>query len=711
MKKISIILPVMVLSCWSWTALLAAEDKAKKESDIEATVTPVVTYVGVSGNASKFREDTWMRDGLSGGVQDFKIHQQVGKDGYFNAEGHAIYGQRDYDIRLELVKPDFGFLRAGITQYPKYFDNMGGYYAPFLNATNLPATKSPFARAAFSLGSYPQMDIGKIYFDAGLTLPNLPKIEFGYEHQYKDGTKSLLEWGGVTAGLPAGPPYPGGASAVSKGIYPAFKSIDERVDIFKLGVEHTLGPIELGDNFYFEKYSNDTGRSDDGTYYIIDGSQKTVNVQEQYHHDLFSNTYHMEHHVNDKVYWSMGHMFTSFNGDAGYGMQTLYTPTVGGAVNSASKANDKNYSYPTIFLQQESHVGNFNVMVGPFSDFTAYAGIQGEKTANDSSSIGNNATFPIPTSNMIFRTSVEKRIMDEHIGFRFTKIPFTTVYTEAKWAQEDITEQVFATTAFQAANTGLTEDSRKQDYKAGFTTSPLSRMTLTGQYRNFRTDNVTTLYTTNVVGIASPYAGTLHDLSFQGNEVTTKLSVRPCSRVSVTLKYQMLSEDIYDTTKTPAPAGYLQTVDYYANIYSLGVTVTPMNRLYLTGLVSYQDTVTTAFDNNLNAVTPYKGKVYTVNGTAGYVIDNKTDLTAEYNFSHTDNYINNGSGTVANSDYSVPYLLSNDLHSMNLRLTRRITENIAVGLRYGFYKYSESFTGGINDYTAHLASASCTIRF
>ncbi|MCX6910859.1 MAG: hypothetical protein NTY01_22845, partial [Verrucomicrobia bacterium] len=68
MKKISIILPVMALSCWSWTALLAAEDKAKKESDIEATVTPVVTYVDVSGNKSKFREDTWMKDGVSGGL-------------------------------------------------------------------------------------------------------------------------------------------------------------------------------------------------------------------------------------------------------------------------------------------------------------------------------------------------------------------------------------------------------------------------------------------------------------------------------------------------------------------------------------------------------------------------------------------------------------------------------------------------------------------
>jgi hypothetical protein len=485
------------------------------------------------------------------------------------------------------------------------------------------------------------------------------------------------------------------------------------VDIFKLGVEHTIGPIELGNNFYFEKYSNQTGRSDDGTYYLYDGSQKTVQVQEQFHHDLFSNTYHMEHHVNDKVYWSMGHLFTSLNGDAGFGMTTLYNPTVGGLVNSASKTFDKFYRFPTINLQQESHVGNFNVMVGPFSDFTAYAGIQGEKTANDSTSFGNLATFPTPVTNISYRTSVEKRVMDEHIGLRFTKIPYTTMFAEAKWAQEDYTEQYSGATAFQAANTGLTEDCRKQDYTAGFITSPWSRVTLTGQYRNFRTDSVSTLYTTNVSWVVtSPYAGTLHDLSTQGNEVSTKLNYRLCSRATITMKYQMLTEDIYDTTQFPAPAGYLQTCDHYANIYSAGVTVTPMNRLYVTGLVSYQDTTTTAFDNNLNAVRPYKGNVITVMSTAGYVIDNKTDLTADYSFSHTDNYTDNGSSAVNfGTDYSVPYLISNDLHSLNLRLTRRISENIVVGLRYGFYKYNESYTGGINDYTAHLASASCTIRF
>ncbi|MCX6908340.1 MAG: hypothetical protein NTY01_09890, partial [Verrucomicrobia bacterium] len=623
-----------------------------------------------------------------------------------------IYNQRDYDVRLELVKPDFGFLRAGFTQYPKYYEDMGGYYGTFLRATNGAGVVSPFAKGAFSLNKYPQLDIGKIYFDAGLTLPNLPKIEFGYEHQYKDGTKNLLEWGTVTGSIPAGGTFPNGAN-VSRYIYPAYKDIDERVDIFKLGVEHTIGPVELGDNFYFEKYSNNTARSDDGAYFITDGSQRMVNAQEQFHHDLFSNTYHMEHHVNDKVYWSMGHLFTSMNGDAGYAMQTLYsTPgTLGATIGS----NDKQWNVPTIYLKQDSQVGNFNVMAGPFSDLTAYAGIQGEKTTTDASAFGNfwNTTNMITglSSNINYNTSVEKRSMEEHMGLRFTKIPYTTVFAEAKWAQEDYTVQMNEQTT-QFYPSGTTEDVRHQEYKTGFSTSPLARMTLTGQYRFFRTDSVSTLTLTNTTGLPTPYLGNLHDQSFQGNEISTKLSIHPVSKVTVTLKYQMLSEDIFNTTQYPTPAGsFLQAASYYANIYSLGVTVTPINRLYVTGLISYQDTTTTAFDNNLNAVAPYKGNVYTVNGTVGYVIDNKTDLAADYTYSHTDNYINNGSGTTPGTDYSVPFLLSNDLHGLNLRLTRRISDTISVGLRYGFYKYNESYTGGINDYTAHLASASCTIRF
>ena len=730
MKKTSYIIVAIVLSCW-WSVMrsTAAEDTAKKESNPEVAVTPAVTYVDVTGNKSNFREHWWMKDGWSGGIERFDFHGKVDKNTDFNIEGRALYNQRDYDIRMELVRPDFGFIKAGFSQYPKYFNDNGMYY-------------SRFSRPSFTLSKEPSLDIGRIFFDAGLTLPNIPKITIGYERQFKSGSKSLLEFGGVTQTLPAGPPYPAGST--TKKIYPSFKDIDERVDIFKLGVEHTIGGLSLGNDFYFEQYANGTSRLDGSTYNVPANTWKDVRVEEQYHHDMFSNAFHADHYVNDKVYWSIGYLFTSMRGDASAQVDTLY-----GGVLAAQR--DKFWRTqlagdPGVTLDQDSHTANLNLMVGPFDGLMASAGIQAEKEDIDTSAynfypeipagspiIGTspaNAPFaplvPGPARRIV--TTVEKQGLEEHVGLRYTKIPYTTLYTEAKWVQEDFNDDAnqqafvspFGGAAGAGGGFGLDLQTIRQEYTAGFSTSPWARMTWTTQYRHKRTDNLTT--TRYKIAGMSAYAGTLQDQEFTEDEISSKLTYRPFSRVAFTLKYQLISEDIYNTTPaqaasgtyTATPAGTIQAYDYYANIYSMSATVTPMNRLYVTGLVSYQDSRSSAFDNGAPVVaSPYKGSVLSVLGYAGYALDDKTDLTAEYSYSRTDNYVENGYGTFSTqtSDYGLSYGLNNQLQGASLKLTRRISDAITVALKYGFYNYKEDYTGGINDYTAHLASASCTIRF
>ncbi|MBI5687607.1 MAG: hypothetical protein HZC54_21260 [Verrucomicrobia bacterium] len=739
MKNISRIIVVIALTCSWWTARAAAAEYAakseKNESDSEIVVTPVVTYVDVTGNKAKFREDWWMKDGWTGGIERFNFHGKVDKDTDFNVEGRGIYDQRDYDIRMELVRPDFGFIRAGFSQYPKYFNDTGMYY-------------SRFSTPSFRLNKEPSLDIGKIYFDAGLTLPNMPKITFGYEHQFKDGSKSLLESGSVSQALPAGPPFPGGAT-ITKKIFPAYKDIDERVDILKLGAEHTIGGLNLGNDFYFEQYANSTYRFDDSSFSLPANTLKAVSVGEQYHHDMFSNAFHADHYVNDKVNWMTGYLFTSMTGDAGAQVDTLY-----GAGTTAAQ-RDKFFRTqlqgdPGVRVSQDSHTANLNVMVGPFDGFMANAGIQAEKEETDTSALNYypeipsgspiigttpaNAPFAplVPGDARRIYTTVEKTGLEEHIGFRYTKIPYTTLYTEAKWTQEDYNDDVNQQSVAgffgpaSAGNTGgfgLDLQSHRQEYTGGFSTSPWSRVTFSSQYRYRRTDNLTT--TRYKVGSVSPYAGTLQDQEYDENEISTKLVYRPFSRVTLTLKHQLISEDTYNTTPGQAavagasgysatPAGSIHAYDFYANIYSASATVVPMNRLYVTALTSYQDSRSSSFDNAAASVaTPYKGSVLSVMGYVGYALDNKTDLAAEYIHSRSDNYVENGFGTFStlNNNYSLSYGLNYQQHGASLKLTRRISDTITVALKYGFYNYKEDYTGGINDYSAHLASAACTIRF
>jgi opacity protein-like surface antigen len=144
--------------------------------------------------------------------------------------------------------------------------------------------------------------------------------------------------------------------------------------------------------------------------------------------------------------------------------------------------------------------------------------------------------------------------------------------------------------------------------------------------------------------------------------------------------------------------------DYDANIYSVSATVTPMSRWYLTGYFSLQDTRTTSFANQDPSVQAYRGNVYTVMATTGYALDNKTDLTLEYSYSRSDNFTDNSSA-------GLPLGLNFQRTAVQAGISRKISKNVIARLRYGFYTYDESSTGGINNYTANLASASCTVRF
>ena len=64
------------------------------------------------------------------------------------------------------------------------------------------------------------VDRGKVWFEAGLRMEDIPEITFGYSHEWRDGTKDSTIWGQSDL-IPIG-----------YGIVPTFYNIDETRDIF-----------------------------------------------------------------------------------------------------------------------------------------------------------------------------------------------------------------------------------------------------------------------------------------------------------------------------------------------------------------------------------------------------------------------------------------------------------------------------------------------
>ena len=652
------------------TAPTVGAQETGQQLKLTGEIEPTIRYISVDGDEEKFREDWWVREGWAGGLERFTL-QQVFRNGVsIFGEGRVIVPEEDYALRLEIAKQDVGFIHAGYTQYRKYFDGTGGFFAMF--------TTPPF-----ELDNDMHLDIGDASIEVGLTLPTWPRIVLGYEHRFKDGEKSLLERGSITEG------------GVTRKIFPSFKDIDEEVNIFKAEIDYDLGKVHFGDQFRYENYRTVTARFDQERN-LDTNTSKTVTVSEQYGHDAIYNTFHAESHINDKVYWSLGYLFANLEGDATFQMFT---------VPFGPEPFDKNWFTEAVDIDQVSHVVNVNAMVGPFKDITFYGGFQAEvtKTDGDTDAVLTEIPFggpPAVSPDAVIVTRIDKTGFEETVGARYTGIPYTTLYAEGRWTQRSIDqferELEDGVLEFErSTDTGV----ERQRYTVGFNTTPIRRTTLSARYRRIYRSNDYD----HDVDTEPGYSAFITKQDLTTDQVSAKLTVRPITWIKASLQYQFVATDIDTEADTTSPSS-VTSGNYDANIFTVSVTVTPVSRLYLTGLFSYRDARTSAFDNGIPSVITYHGDVYTFIGAAGYVVDSKTDLNVEYLFTRSDNFTDNSAS-------GLPLGLDNQRHGFLAVISRRITDHLEVSLRYGFYIYDEDSNGGVDDYTAHLVGAGLAFRY
>jgi predicted porin len=86
------------------------------------------------------------------------------------------------------------------------------------------------------------------------------------------------------------------------------------------------------------------------------------------------------------------------------------------------------------------------------------------------------------------------------------------------------------------------------------------------------------------------------------------------------------------------------------------------------------------------------------------VVDDKTDLNLGFVYYQADNYSNN-------SKVGLPLGAGADEQSVTATLTRRITRNLRVSLKYAYSHYNDRASGGNNNYNAQMVYSSLQYRF
>jgi hypothetical protein len=626
------------------------------------TYAPTLRWIGVEGDHAKFRELEGVKDGFSGGVEHFSISQRTTPDEKFSLEGHFIVPDQDFDLKLAIDEMNRGFVHMGFDEWRKYYDDRGGYD---------PAVIPP----ELSLNRDLYVDNGRIWADFGLTLPRWPQVVLGYEYDFKKGNESTLEWGDVNG----------------RNIAPATKAIDEETHIIKLDVTHDFDDWHLEDNARVEFYT-EKNRSDEANTFL--GGAPTT--QDDYHHVQGLNTLMLEKQIRDWWFLSGGFYYSRLEGSDFFN-QTNSPQFVFGLTEPSS------WSSGRITLRRESEIFSLASLFTPLAGLSFSLGTQNEWTHEEG--FGTSVPdFEIPT-NAFTGANYDEFKATQNANLRFTKIPFTVLFAEARSDEQSISEYQEEDPEALRNKTEATSD--RYDLRTGFNTSPWRWFALNAQYRRQYSDTdynhlqdefASFLGDPTFVAPANGYPAFILNRKIQTDEFETKLTCRPANWISTTFTYQITATD-YSSKTDPvflgfSPGGPISDGSYDAQTYGLGATLTPWRQFYLSGIFTYSHSRAVTANNGVASIVPYSGNIYTLTTTATYALNAKTSLQTSYTFSRADYGENNAAA-------GVPLGLDFTRHELFASVTRQITKRLTGALHYEFSQYSEPSSNNANNFTAH----------
>ena len=633
-------------------------------------VTPQFRFIGVDGNKAAFREHYWMRDGVSGGIQNFEWKQTHEGGTSFSGSGTVTAPNDRFAIEAEIKKRDLGFFRFGLDQARTYDDPFGGY--------------SP----AFNLGPYAlnrdlHMDLSNAWFEFGLDRPDLPKITVGYEYRARDGSKSMLQWG---------PAFD--AAFNSRSIYPAWKRIDQETHIITLSLDHDWNGFHIRDDFRGEFYSQ-TNTLETGDFFN-DGSARPdfVSTQEDdYQHFQGSNALTIEKKL--KPWWlaSGGYYYSHLNGDANLALGNFDPSNPGGA--------GMPFTSRGIQLSSESHIMNVNSLLGPWKHLTGYGGIQTEWTRRKGT--GDTTFFDSPTT---LGSNVDRFQIEENFGIRHTGIPNTILYTDVRLQQESIgqSENSLFNDSFDSREDFMRDTDAKgrhANVEMGTTFSPWRTWSFNPTYgykrRNHDFKHLLDTDRSGQPGNGFPAAVIERDT--EGQDWGLSTTWKPTRWLKTNLAYEGEQSD-YTTTVGSLnlngvnyPSGSILAGNYDSHSYRLSTTLSPAQRWFWTGTASYTDSRIVSGINDNATIAPYDGDLYTLFSSWTFLYDETTRLMANYTFSHAEYGQSLPLGLPMGSKFNQ--------HAWQFEVHKQLTESNSLGLQYAYFRYRDDLSNGFLDYDAH----------
>ena len=643
-----------------------------------------------TGSKAQAQQDRhWSPTGF-GGIQDLHIQQEIAKKTTVYLDGRGIFDEHDYQLSLGVKKEETYYVQFNLENFRTWYNGNGGFYQP---------DKSfyPLGNEALAL------DRGEISFEAGLTLKNLPAVTFKYAHQYRDGEKSSTIWGQTHPSLI----YP------SRGLTPSFYSIDEERDVFELDLKQQIKATTVGAGVRYETGSANNAlkiSQNPGEPPVFGVPQeRKITDREGADSDLLNVHAFSETWINKSLFFSAGYMYAKLDNDLtgsriyGDDYDVQYSP---------NRGNGLGYTNLVGSSQKTEQVLNLNLMSLPLKNLTLVPSVRVQNNDWDANSSGvgtlglNSQPFQAKSDGSLFEVR-------ERLDLRYAGITNWVLYCGGEWTQGegDLNEKggLSQVNGIGVLPVDRATDDRTffQKYFVGARWYPTRRVTLDlgGYYKNNHYDYDNTLDSTpNDPLSGNRYPAYLVMQNFETYDGNARVTLRPFQNVTLVSRYEYQLTTINTAPDAVSELAEEETGKMTSQIISQNVSWAPWSRIYFQVGFNYVLSETTTPASTNTAILDAQNNYWSVNFNTGIALDNKTDLNLGYTFYQADNYKNPDPLYIA-------YGAGAEEYGITATLVRRITQNLRVTLRYGYYHYTDQTSGGNNNYDAQVVYSSLQYRF
>ncbi|MFA6425258.1 MAG: hypothetical protein WCW64_03640 [Phycisphaerae bacterium] len=648
---------IYAVCAFTFTSLAFAKDANepnKPGKKLKGEVRFRYDWLGVNKNRARFREDNWMTDGSTGGLDWLHLEStEPDENGYeFLLEGKALYDY-NYDLSFLVKKRDSHYLKLDFDGFRRYYDGSdeGHNWDSSLNL--MVNDKDLF------------VDRRNYNIELGLTPPEGPQWVFGWHRLEKDGEMVLLR-SARNGNVPAIRAKPDivNMKGVTDTIYGEVSQTFAEKYNFRVRQEFE----QYRDNQYGPLYN--TGAT---------GLTTANNGKDNLGYTNWRTMVMFDTFVDEKTYVTADYMFNYIANDSTHRFwQPASAPAL--RLDELSVDNTKTTNVYGVgyrradFLQIQA------------LDFSAGVRIEDSKTDSQSNYWTTTAPNYYKLKSNLNETRVAEVLRLVYKGFKRTTLSFDA-QLEERQLELDVQRFPTSTSTNQRTDTDFLD--QIYTFKAVHRFDRNIKATVMFRLKDLKRSD-TELLDLN----PGAYPGFLGDYHIKGNELLVKTDFRLNSKTSATLLYQLIQETIDFQLGG-------RTSNQTIHRGSGSISFNPTQNLFLVGTFMLENRTIDTPATPTTAGVParafdFRGKSYSLLMDATYAFNAKTSCTL--GFQHTK--------AIGNADASGDYVFD----KVGLTLKHQFAANKTIGLGYEFYNYN-SHNGDNLDYRAHGAFATYTYTF